>query len=156
MRDEQFGFQPSHSTCLQLTCLIERIIRNFGEQRLTGAVFLNMAEDFDTVWFDGLYKLTILNFPSYLVHTISSYLRGRTFEASLQTAMPSHRGMWARLAQVGLISFFLFSLYVNDMPAPSHHVELALCRHHHNHVPEADAAHQLPGTILQQPSPVVE
>jgi len=68
-----------------VTRLVERITRNFGEKRLTGAVFLGVAKVFDTAWIDGLlYKLTILNFPSYLVHTISSYLWGRTFEASFQ------------------------------------------------------------------------
>jgi len=30
------------------------------------------------------------------------------------------------VAQGGLISPVLFSLHVNDMPSPSHHVELAL------------------------------
>jgi len=30
------------------------------------------------------------------------------------------------MAQCGLISPVLFSLYVNDMPPPSHHFELAL------------------------------
>jgi len=88
MRDEQFGSRPRHSTSLQLARLVERITRNFGEKRLTGAVFLDVAKAFDTVWIDGLlYKLTLLNFPSYIVHTISSYLRGRTFEASFQTVM---------------------------------------------------------------------
>jgi hypothetical protein len=59
--------------------------RNFGEKRLTGAVFLDVAKVFDTVWFNGLlYKLTILNTPSYLIYTISSYLQGRTFEASFK------------------------------------------------------------------------
>ena len=73
MRDEQFGFRPSHSTSLQLAHLVERITRNFGEKRLTGAVFLAVAKAFDTVWIDGLlYKLTLLNFPSYIVNTISS------------------------------------------------------------------------------------
>jgi hypothetical protein len=39
-----------------------------------------VAKAFDTVWIDGLlYKLTLLNFPSYIVHTISSYLKDRTF-----------------------------------------------------------------------------
>jgi hypothetical protein len=61
---------------------LERITRNFGEKRLTGAAFLDVAGAFDTVCL--LYKLTILNFPSYLVHTISSCLRDRTFEASFQ------------------------------------------------------------------------
>jgi retron-type reverse transcriptase len=34
--------------------------------------------------------------------------------------------MRAGVAQGGLISPVLFSLYINDMPVPSHHVELAL------------------------------
>jgi len=127
MRDEQFGFRPRHSTSLQLARLVETRTRNFGEKRLTGAVFLEVAKAFVTVWIDGLlYKLTLLNFPSYIVHTISSYLKGRTFEVSFQTATPSRRGMRTGVAQGGSISLVLFSLYVNDMPSPSHHVDLAL------------------------------
>jgi hypothetical protein len=34
--------------------------------------------------------------------------------------------MRAGVAQGGIISPVLFSLYVNDMPSPSHHVKLAL------------------------------
>jgi len=45
---------------------------------------------------------------------------------SFQMATPSRRGMKAGVAQGGLISPVLFSLYVNDTPLPSHHVELAL------------------------------
>jgi hypothetical protein len=37
--------------------------------------------------------------------------------------------MRAGLAQGGLISPVLLSLYVNDMPTPSHHVELELYAH---------------------------
>ena len=86
-----------------------------------------MAKAFNTVWIDGLlYKLTLLNFPSYTVHTISSYLRDRTFQASFQMATSSRPGMRAGVVQGALISPVLFSLYVNDMPSPSHHVELAL------------------------------
>jgi hypothetical protein len=90
--DEQFGFRRRHSTSLQLARLVERITRNFGERRLTGAIFLVVAKAFDTVWIDGLiYKLMQLLFPSYIVHTISSYLRGRTFETSIQMATSSRR-----------------------------------------------------------------
>jgi len=52
MRDEQLGYRPKHSTSLQLAGLVERITRNFGEKRLTGAVFLDVAKAFDTVWID--------------------------------------------------------------------------------------------------------
>ena len=109
---------------MQLARLIERITRNLGKKRLTGIVFLDMAKAFDTTWIDGLlYKLTLLNFPSYIVRTISSYLRGWMFKASFQTAMLSCRGMGAGVAQGGLISAFLFSLYINNMPSPWHHIE---------------------------------
>ena len=53
LRGEQFGFGPKHSTALQLARLVERVSRNFGEKRLTGAVFLDVAKAFDTVWVDG-------------------------------------------------------------------------------------------------------
>jgi hypothetical protein len=126
LRDEQFGFRPKHSTALQLARLVERVSRNFDERRLTGAVFLDVAKAFDAVRvYALLYKLTVLKFPSYLVKTISSYLKGRTFEASFQTATSTSRCMRA-VAQGGIISPVLFSLYVNDMPSPSRHVELAL------------------------------
>jgi hypothetical protein len=63
-------------------------------------VFLDATKPFDTVCIDGLlYKLTLLNFPSYIVRTISSYLQGRTFEASFQTATSSRRDMRAGVAQ---------------------------------------------------------
>jgi retron-type reverse transcriptase len=88
-------------------------------------VFLDVAKAYDTVWIDGLlYKLTILNLPSYLVHTISSYIRGWAFEASFLTATSFRRVMRAGVAQGGLISPVLLS--VNDINTTSHHVELAL------------------------------
>jgi hypothetical protein len=89
-------------------------LRNFGEKRLKGAVFLDEAKAFETVWINGLlYEPTIFKFPSYLVHSISSYLRGRSFEASFLTATSSCRGMRVGVAQGGLISHVLFCLYVN-------------------------------------------
>jgi hypothetical protein len=104
-----------------------KVSRNFGEKRLTSAVFLDETKAFDTVWVDDLaYKLMAFKFPSYLVKTIPSYLRSRTFEASFQAATSSHRHMRAIVAQGGLITPVLFSLYVNDIPVPSRHVELAL------------------------------
>jgi hypothetical protein len=112
---------------LQLARLVGRITRNFGEKRLTGALFLDVAKAFDTVWIDGLiYQLTILNFSSYLVQTIPFYLWDRTFKASFLTATSSRRVMRAAVVQGGLIYPVLFSLYVYALPAPSHNVEYAL------------------------------
>jgi hypothetical protein len=104
--DEQFDFQPRHSMTLQLARLAERV-----------------AKAFDTVWVKGfLYKLTILNFLSYLVQIISSLLDCRTFQTSFQSATSTCSGMRAVVAQRGLVSTVLFGLYVNDIPTPSRHV----------------------------------
>jgi hypothetical protein len=54
LRDEQFGFRPKHSTSLHLARFVERITRNFGEKRLTVAVFLGVVKALDTVWIKGL------------------------------------------------------------------------------------------------------
>jgi len=108
----------------------------------------------DTVWVDGLfYNLTILNFPSYFATTISSYLYGRTFEPSFQSATCT-RGMRDCVVQGG-----------NNFPRPfqsaSQRYAFAIPprqagslrgRHgQHCHVPLASAAPQLPGGLSQGP-----
>jgi hypothetical protein len=51
---------------LQLARLVERVTKNLGEKRLTGAVSLDVAKAFDTVWVDGLvYKFMAAKFPSW-------------------------------------------------------------------------------------------
>jgi hypothetical protein len=125
LRDEQFGFRPKHSTTLQLARLVERVNRNFDERRLTGAVFLDVAKAFDTVGLKGfLYKLTVLNFPSYAVKIIRSYLHCRTFQTSFQSATYTSCVMRAGVAHGGFISPVLFSLNVNDIPTPFPHIYL--------------------------------
>ena len=47
--DEQSGFQPKHSTCTTLIHVIDYILHNMDEGKLTGAVFLNLKKAFDTV-----------------------------------------------------------------------------------------------------------
>jgi hypothetical protein len=82
----------------------------------------------NTVWVKGiLFKLAFLNFPLNLEKTIKSYLDCRTFQTSFQSATSTCRGMRAVVAQGGLDSSVLFSLYVNDIPPPFRHVELAQC-----------------------------
>jgi hypothetical protein len=70
-------------------------------------------------------QATVLNFKSYLVKTISSYLYCRTFQKSVQSTTFICRGMRAGVVQGGLVSPVLFSMYVNGIPTPSCGVELA-------------------------------
>jgi hypothetical protein len=121
--DKQFGFWPRHSTTLQLARLVERVNRNFDERRLTSAVFLDVAKALNTIWVKGLlYKLIVLNFPSYLVKTTSSYCDCQMFQMTFQSATSTCHG-WCGLGWT--CPPVPFNLYVNDIPTPSRHVELA-------------------------------
>jgi len=88
-------------------------------------------------------------FPSHLVNVISSYLNGRTFEASFQTATSTSRRMRAGVAQGGIISPVLFSLYVNDMPRLPATLSWLFMPTigHHSHVSSASAPSQIPGNL---------
>ena len=98
MRDEQFVFRPRQSTSQQMARLVERITRNFGEKVLTGAVFLDVANAFDTVWIDDLlYKLTVINFPSYIVQS------HRTFGVGVRSVHPDGHVITSRHAGWGAL-----------------------------------------------------
>ena len=111
----------------QLARLVERVKRNFDEKQLTGAVFFKVAKAFDSVWIEGLIvQLIILEFPSYLMKLITSYVHSRTFETSFQASTSPCHLMRAWVAHGGVISPVPFSLYLNDIPTPSCYIELAL------------------------------
>jgi len=61
-------FRPKHSYSLQVSRLVEIAFRNYGEKRLAGADFIDVAYAFNTIWVEGLLlELMVLNFLSYLV-----------------------------------------------------------------------------------------
>ena len=125
MRDKQFGFRPRHSTSLQLARVVERIASNFGVKRLTGAVFLDVAKTFDTAWIVGLlYKLTLLNFPPFTVHTIS-LPQGSDVRCVLPEThvISSMHGGWVGAGKIDLPDLLQS---VCQRPTHSQHFELAL------------------------------
>jgi len=127
MRDKQFGFRPRYSTSLQLARTVGRIARNFGEKRLTGAVFLDVAEAFVTVLIDGLlYKphtpqLPALHNPYNLIQPQGQDVRSVLPDGHV---ISSRHAGWG--GSGGIYLPVLFLPFVNDTPPPSHHVELAL------------------------------
>jgi hypothetical protein len=102
LQDEQFGFRPRHCTSLQLARLFEKITRNFGERRLTGAVFLDVGKAFDTVWIDGLlYKLMLLNFTLSIPSLHTSMVGLRSVLPDGHVIMSSHAG-WCGSGRIDL------------------------------------------------------
>jgi hypothetical protein len=73
----QFGFKSNHSTTQQLLHLTEHINDGFEKKQHTGAAFLDVAQAFDRVWHDGLFKLKTFNTPTALYNLIKSFLSAR-------------------------------------------------------------------------------
>jgi hypothetical protein len=59
-----------------------------NQQRSTGAIFLDVAKAFDTVWHDELdYKLHSAGLPLSMVKLINSFLENRVFHANIGHAL---------------------------------------------------------------------
>ena len=65
---------------------------------LSGAVYLDFAKPFDTIWIDGLlYKIKLLNFPFYSPYILIPP-QGSDFRSSFPVATSSFRGIRPRVA----------------------------------------------------------
>lgn len=80
LQDEQFGFKVGASTDFQRFRVTEAIRDGFERKEIVGAVFLDLASAFDTVWKAGLVKkMRGIGLSTALVRLIESYLSGREF-----------------------------------------------------------------------------
>ena len=78
--NEQFCFKQQHSADKQVLRLTEHDKAEFNKNRRTGAVFLDVAKAFDSVWHNGLLrKLIKYKIPGSYIHFLNSYLKSRKF-----------------------------------------------------------------------------
>jgi hypothetical protein len=90
--DEQFGFRPKHSTADQLIHVTEFISQGINQNESTGAIFLDVAKAFDTVWHDGLvYKLHTAGVSLAMVKLLNSFLEDRKFHAKIGNVLSTVR-----------------------------------------------------------------
>ena len=112
----QFGFRNSHSTIHQLHRVVDVISTSLEKKLYCSCVFLDVAQAFDRVWHEGLqYKLKkFLPSPLYLL--IKSYLTDRHFQVQFNSSTSEIASINAGVPQGGILSPFLFNIYVADQP----------------------------------------
>lgn len=114
---EQFGFRLHHSADQQLLRVTEAARDALDARETFGAVFLDIAAAFDTVWHEGLiFKMLGMGVSGDLVRVISSYLAGRTFLVKSKDIRSTVRPVLAGVPQGSLLGPELFSIYVSDIP----------------------------------------
>jgi len=79
-------------------------------------VFLDVSQEFDRVWYDGL----LFKFKSFLPHPlfllIKSYLTDRHIQVHYRSAYSEITKINAGVPQGGILSPTLFNIYVSDQP----------------------------------------
>ncbi|KAH0808874.1 hypothetical protein GEV33_013917 [Tenebrio molitor] len=117
--DEQFGFRPKHSTADQLIHVTEFISQGINQNKSTGAIFLDVAKAFDTVWHDGLvYKLHTAGVPLAMVKLLNSFLEDRKFHAKIGNVLSTVREIEAGVPQGSVLSPTLYAIFTADIPKP--------------------------------------
>ncbi|GFU02627.1 RNA-directed DNA polymerase from mobile element jockey [Trichonephila clavipes] len=115
--DIQHGFRKETSTCHQLLRATNIIISGFNNHATTGGIFLDVENAFDRLWHHGLiFKMINLNYPPYLIHTISDYLHNRTFQVKIQATISKIGHIQAGSPQGSLLSPILYNIYTYDFP----------------------------------------
>jgi hypothetical protein len=90
-----------------------------NQQRSTGAIFLDVAKAFDTVWHDGLvYKLHTAGLPLAMVKFINSFLEKRVFHANIGHALSTEREIEAGVPQGSVLSPTLYAIFTADISKP--------------------------------------
>lgn len=114
--DFQFGFRSRHSTYHQLNRVIDHVAESLETKKYCSGVFLDVAQAFDTVWYDGLlYKIKrLLPAPYYLL--IKSFLENRTFNVRINTTLSNSYSILAGVPQGSDIAPLLYIIYTADIP----------------------------------------
>ena len=113
----QFGFKPGHNTTLQLARIINDILVNFNQQKVTVMTLLDLEKAFDKMWINGLIvKMDKYGMDGNFITLIASYLNNCTLKVKVNNALSQEKTIKAGVPQGSVLGPALFNLYTTDLP----------------------------------------
>ncbi|GFT52553.1 RNA-directed DNA polymerase from mobile element jockey [Trichonephila clavipes] len=115
--DFQHGFLKNTSICHQLLRTANKTIYGFKRGKTTGGLFLDVEKAFDRLWHNGLvFKMINLNYPPYLIHTITGYLKDRIFQVRIQATESKIGQIQTGSTKGSILNPILYNSYTQDYP----------------------------------------
>ena len=113
----QSGFRKHHSTLTALIHMIDTIYKDMDENKLTGALFLDLRKAFDTVDHRILLsKLQMFNPNKFMFQWLSSYLENRKQVVVFNGILSNEAIISTGVPQGSILGPLLFLMYINDLP----------------------------------------
>lgn len=118
--NDQFGLSFGRSVYHPLTKFTTDVTMEINKRTPTIACTLDIEKAYDTVWINGLiYKMhNLFGFEAHLCSFILNYLSDRSFQVIVNNKLSASHQIVAGVPQGGVLSAFLYIIFVSDLPAP--------------------------------------
>lgn len=114
--DHQFGFRKHHSTIQQCHRVVSEINKAINSQEYCPAVYLDIQQAFDKVWYSGLLYKIKKKLPSEYYLLLKSYLCGRHFQVKYCSEFSDIFPIKSGVPQGSVLGPLLYTLYTSDIP----------------------------------------
>lgn len=125
LADDQFGFRPRLSTCLQLLSVLEDWTASVDSGIPVDVIYIDFAKAFDSVTHVKLLaKLDVLGFRGHIHKWLSGFLLNRTQWVQISGECSELVKVISGVPQGSVLGPLLFVLYINDLKSETDHVTL--------------------------------
>ena len=118
----QSGFRKSHSTETALIRLVDQLLINLDNDKITGLVFIDYKKAFDLIDHQLLLsKLKVLGVNETFLPLFRDYLSGRSQYVTIDGCHSTKRSVTLGVPQGSILGPILFLVFINDLPEALQH-----------------------------------
>ena len=114
--EHRFGFGKKHGTIEQIHRISKEMYSALESTKYCNAVFLEVAQAFDKVWYNGLSFKIKNSLPENTHLLFKSYLNNRKFKLKYNSFISRETDINAGLPQESVLDSFLYLIFAAKFP----------------------------------------